>query len=185
MPYIKEEDYQNMLSQIKGNAEVLDPYIDLKNDIENDKQVVKSGEIEGILLRDVAKKFGCRERVRNLETGKVVRVKPFRLTDRVYNVVSKRILHRVLKDISAQVEPITASGFDAEDRARRLVNQFANLGINSVGRVISWSGNHAFVVAVVTDDDNLIVEFVETDTKQIVQVGSGKYDLHDSLIIIS
>ena len=95
------------------------------------------------------------------------------------------MLTRILEETAVDAIQWQAEGYDCEDIARKFVTRCCDLGINSVGRVMAWSGSHAFCVAIVQDGASVDFVFVEPQTDQIVEKFEGMYDISDALIIIS
>lgn len=172
-------------SRVKGTLLKVDPFADLKAAIAEDVREVDANTVANALLNRICIPHNCREDVFIMEEGRSVRGQPFRLTDRHYKVVSRDMLARILDETKVDALEYEAQAFDCEDFARRLVSRAVSLGINSVGRVMSWSGEHAFNIAIVQRGDGVEVVFIESQTDQIVTVLEGNYDLSNALIVIS
>ena len=137
------------------------------------------------LLDKVCIPYGCREKVFIMEKGDSVRAQPFRLTDKYYKVLPIDRIQLVLDKTKVDEIEWEAEEYDCDDIARKLVTRCVDLGINSVGRIMSWSGEHAFCIAIVYDGDELDFVFIEPQTDEIITSLEGKYDLSNALIIIS
>lgn len=161
-----------------------DDFSELKAAIADNAKEFTSADIGNAMIMNPVIRT-ARENAFVMETGKHVKVQPFRLTDSNFKVVSKDMLERILSETKIDAIEYTAESMDCEDFARFFVNKCVSLGINSVGRVFSWTGKHAFCVAVVYTDTGLDFLFIEPQSDEIVEVGEGMYDLENSLIIIS
>lgn len=161
---------------------------EINNLIAQDAVEVGADVVAEALLNDVCVKHGCREKVFIMEKGDFVRAQPFRLTDSQYQVVSKQTIKQILDTTAVDKIDWEAEEYDCDDIARKLVTRCVDLGINSVGRVMSWSGKHAFCIAVVQGEDtetSIEFVFIEPQTDEIITSLEGKYDLSNALIIIS
>ena len=191
MPYIKARewaDIQQKLAQGRSAAEPpdADRFADLKRQIKRDAKVVKADIVANDLLNKVCIPFNCRESAFIMEKGESVRTQPFRLVDSEYNIVSLTTIGRVLKETKVDEIEWTSESYDCDDIARKFVTRCADLGLNSVGRVMSWSGGHAFCVAIVkTGGRDVDFVFIEPQTDEIIEPGKGKYSLENALIVIS
>lgn len=179
---LKEENDKLKTNTVSGTVS---DQSELMAAIAGDASEVDANTIANALLNKVCVPHNCREDAFVMEKGESVRVQPFRLTDSSYKVVSRSMLERILKETQIDAIVWQESDYDCEDIARKFVTRCVDLGINSVGRVMSWSGNHAFCVAVVKDGNGVDFVFLEPQTDQIVDVLEGKYDLNNALIIIS
>lgn len=167
----------------------VDPHEVLKVAIQSDVKAYDANTIAQALLHEVIapkdNRKQCRENVMVIENGETIPVQPFRLTDATYKVVSRQMLGRILEETAVDAIEWQAEGYDCEDIARKFVTRCCDLGINSVGRVMAWSGGHAFCVAVVQDGASVDFVFIEPQTDKIVEKFEGMYDISDALIIIS
>ena len=153
--------------------------------IARDTVEVEANTIANTLLNEICIKQNCRENVFIMEEGKGINAQPFRLTDSIYRVVSRQMLNSILEETKVDVIQWQSESYDCEDIARKFVTRCADLGINSIGRVMSWSGQHAFCIAIVQKGDGVEPVFIEPQTDQIITKMEGKYDLKNALIIIS
>ena len=183
MPYIKSADWCRIQQQLRKPES--EDFSDLKLAIAEDAQNYSANDIANTLLNDVCVKLNCREEAFVMEKGESVRVQPFRLTDGTYKVVSRSMLTRILEETQIDAIAWQAESRDCEDIARDFVSRCVQLGINSVGRVCSWSGTHAFNIAIVQEGDGVEFVFIEPQTDEIITILEGKYDLSNALIIIS
>lgn len=129
---------------------------------------------------------GARFHAFNMETGEVVKVQPFVLTDAHFQIPTRQ----EFEDQLAVLDPgvWVEESNDCEDIARKAVQSFHEAGIKSTGRVFSWSGGHAFCVAIVQDDNGIDALFFEPQTKRVLgpdKLGKGNYCLDNVLMIIS
>lgn len=184
----EESDDQDARFQ-PPETKAADSHGDLKMDIQADVKEYDANTIAQALLHEVIapkdNRNQCREKVMVIENGETIPVQPFRLTDSNYKVVSRDMLTRILEETAVDAIQWQAEGYDCEDIARKFVTRCCDLGINSVGRVMAWSGSHAFCVAIVQDGASVDFVFVEPQTDQIVEKFEGMYDISDALIIIS
>ena len=181
---LKQENQR--LKEKQSNAPPTAPdFAELKAAIEADAITVDANTIANMLLNDVCIKHDCRENVFIMEKGESVKGQPFRLTDSAYQVVSREMMQRILKETRVDAIEYEAQDFDCEDFARHLVSRAVSLGVNSWGRVFGWSGHHAFNIAIVQKGDGVEAVFIEAQTDQIVNVFDGKYNLSNALIVIS
>ena len=192
MPYVKVAEWREIQAKLASMKDTPPPptfigedHAGLKSDIAQDAVEVHADVIAQGLLEDVCIAKNCRENAFVMEEGKSVRTQPFRLTDSSYKVVSREMLKRILEETQVDAIKWQAEGYDCEDIARKFVTRCADLGVNSVGRVMSWSGKHAFCIAVVQLGTDIEFVFIEPQTDQIIDAGSGKYDLENALIVIS
>lgn len=172
-------------SRVKGDLLELGPFADLKAAIAKDVREVDANTIANALLNTICIPHNCREDVFIMEEGRSVRGQPFRFTDSTYKVMSRQMLQRVLQETQIDAVEWQQNSYDCEDIARKFVTRCVDLGINSVGRVMSWSGKHAFCVAIVQSGDGVDFVFLEPQTDQIVTRLEGNYDLSNALIVIS
>lgn len=162
---------------------------DLKAAIQADVKAYDANVVGQALLHQVIapreNRKQCRENVMVVESGETVSVQPFRFTDAVYKVVSRDMLKRIIDETKVDAIQWQSEDYDCEDIARKFVTRCCDLGINSVGRVMAWSGGHAFCVAIVQDGASVDFVFIEPQTDQIVTDFTGMYDISDALIIIA
>ena len=162
---------------------------DLKAAIQADVKVYDANVIGQALLHQVIapreNRKRCRENVMVVESGETVSVQPFRFTDAVYKVVSRDMLKRIIDETKVDAIEWQSEDYDCEDIARKFVTRCCDLGINSIGRVMAWSGGHAFCIAIVQDGASVDFVFIEPQTDQIVTDFTGMYDISDALIIIA
>lgn len=190
MPYIKSSDWHDIQERLRkvsesGNTQLKETFTGLKRAIERDVKAFSQNEIANAMLNELCIKFGCRESAYVMEEGRSINVQPFRLTDGTYKVVSRNMLQRILRETKVDAIEWQSDSYDCEDIARKFATRCADLGINSVGRVMSWSGRHAFCIAVVQSGDGVAFEFIEPQTDEFIEVLEGKYDLSNALIVIS
>lgn len=190
MPYIKKADWNSLQLKLKTLKAIAD---DRKEDsrLSELKEHIKS-DIRKVHIRDISQlmintciQHDIRYEANVPETGKKYRVQPYELTDFVYNVVSKDTLTRILKETDVDRAAYKPDDHDCEDFARELVSVCHKLGINSVGRVFSDTSRHAFNIAIVKDDKEISVEFIEPQNDAFVKPNTNGYELADALIIIS
>lgn len=173
-----------------GNAAAAPPaHEDLKAAIQADLKGYDANVIGQALLHQVIapreNRKQCRENVMVVESGETVSVQPFRFTDASYKVVSRDMLDRILKETKVDAIEWQSEAYDCEDIARKFVTRCCDLGINSVGRVMAWSGGHAFCIAIVQDGASVDFVFIEPQTDAIVTDFTGMYDISDALIVIA
>jgi len=166
-----------------------DAHAGLKADIQADVKVYDANIIANTLLHEViapkSNRNQSRESVMSMETGETLKVQPFRLTDATYKVVSREMLQRILDETKVDAIEWQAEEYDCEDIARKFVTRCCDLGINSVGRVLAWSGQHAFCIAIVQDGPSVDFLFIEPQTDAIITEFTGNYDISNALIIIA
>lgn len=146
---------------------------------------ISAGDLANELLQQIVIPYNAREKVRVPETGEMVEVQPFRLTDSTYQLPTKdEVLSAIEKTKVNEIEYV-AEEWDCEDFARCFVSKMHEQGIKSAGRVLAWSGNHAFNIVAVQGDPVEFV-FVEPQTDEIVvPYSKDKYNIENCLIIIS
>lgn len=161
-------------------------FSELKQAIKDNAQKVDSGAIGQAILHQVCIPYDCRKDAFVMETGATIRVQPFELTDSTYKVVDREMLARILRETEVDAVKWRAEEEDCEDIARRFVQRCVDLGINSVGRVLSVKGKHAFCVAIIADGHDLEVVFLEPQTDEIVNPKpNSKYDLTNAFMVIA
>ena len=192
MPYIKASEWkatQDKIAELEKRATdgnvVHDPFAGLRQAIDDDSEDVSSADIGNALLNQVCVTMDCRETAFIMEKGESVRTQPFRLTDGTYKVVTRETIERLVKETKVNEIEWTAEEYDCDDIARKFVTRCVDLGLNSVGRVMSWSGKHAFNIAVIREGDGIEFVFIEPQTDEFVVAGVGNYSLENALIIIS
>ena len=192
MPYIKASEWkatQDKIAELEKQATqgnvVHDPFAGLRQAIDDDSEDVSSGEIANALLEQVCVGMDCRESAFIMEKGESVRTQPFRLTDGTYKVVTRETIERLVKETKVDEIEWTAEEYDCDDIARKFVTRCVDLGLNSVGRVMSWSGKHAFNIAVIREGNGIEFVFIEPQTDEFIEPGEGAYSLENALIIIS
>ena len=192
MPYIKASEWkatQDKIAELEKQATqgnvVYDPFAALRQAIDDDSEDVSSGEIANALLNQVCVGMDCRESAFIMEKGESVRTQPFRLTDGTYKVVTRETIERLVKETKVDEIEWTAEEYDCDDIARKFVTRCVDLGLNSVGRVMSWSGKHAFNIAVIREGNGIEFVFIEPQTDEFIEPGDGAYSLENALIIIS
>lgn len=170
-------------------AKKADAHAGLKADIQADIKVYDANTVAQAMLHEVIapknNRNQSRESVMSMETGETLKVQPFRLTDATYKVVSREMLDRIMAETAVDAIEWQAEDYDCEDIARKFVTKCCDLGINSVGRVMAWSGQHAFCVAVVQDGPSVDFVFIEPQTDEIITEFTGNYDISNALIIIA
>ena len=202
MPYIKASEWKatqdkivRLEDRLSNATEVVaapaqnvsgnDPFEGLKQAIADDAKEVSASDIGNALLNQICIPYKCREDAFIMETGKTVRAQPYRLTDSKFNVVSRDVLERLVSETKVDDIEWTAEEYDCDDIARKFVTRSVDLGLNSVGRVMSWSGGHAFCIAAVQDGNGVKFVFIEPQTDQFIEPGEGNYSLENALIIIA
>lgn len=145
---------------------------------------ISANDLANALMEEFIVKHKSREEVMIPETGETVKVQPFRLTDAEYKLPTRDELEKAIKETNVNEMEYEATDWDCEDFARRFVSKMHEQGIKSAGRVMAWSGNHAFNIVAVQGDPVDFV-YVEPQTDKIVELGDGNYDVSDALIIIS
>ncbi|MDE0016084.1 MAG: hypothetical protein OXU51_07860 [Candidatus Poribacteria bacterium] len=179
------------------SAQKADAHAGLKADIQADMKVYDAGVVGQALLHKVCIRDGnrdfCRSEEMEIETGDIKRVQPFKLTDAKYTVLTRDMLNRVLSETEVDKIEWQAEAYDCEDIARKFATRCCDLGINSVGRVLSASGEHAFNIAIIQDGASVDVVFIEPQTDQFVEPVSFKpgteehnnYNMYNASMIIS
>lgn len=172
---------------------------DLKAAIQADLKPYPATIVGNALMNQVALRNGntdfCRHEALVMETGKTKRVQPFVTTDATYDVLSREMFDRALKETHIDKIKWVAEEMDCEKIAREFVNIFAELGVtDSVGRIFAASGEHSFNVVLVQNGDTVVVLFVEPQTDEYVEPVSfnpetkkekNKYNIYDALIVLS
>ena len=162
------------------NGEVSSP--DPEQDVPDG--VISAGDLANELLNQIVIPHNAREVVMVPETGEMVKVQPFRLTDSTYHLPTKDELVAAIEKTKVDEIEYKAEEWDCEDFARRFVSKMHEQGIKTAGRVMAWSGNHAFNIVAVQGDPVEFV-FVEAQTDEIVDLGKGNYNIENCLIVIS
>ena len=129
----------------------------------------------------------ARELVMKPETGVMEKVQAFRFTDGTFMVPSRETFERLVRETKIDEIEWVKNVSDCEDICLRFNAKCIELGINSCGRIMSWSGGHCFIISIVRDSDSLGFAFLEPQTDQLLtdEVGDGKYSLEDCLIIVN
>ena len=129
----------------------------------------------------------ARELVMKPETGVMEKVQSFRFTDGTFMVPSRETFQRIVAETNIDEVEWVKEVSDCEDICLRFNAKSIELGINSCGRIMSWSGGHCFIIAIVRDDESLGFAFLEpqTDTFLTDEIGEGMYSLENCLIIIN
>lgn len=160
-------------------------FSELSEAIRESVRDVDVSEVANLLLNKVCIPLNCREDAFIMETGETVRAQPFRTTDKIYSVPTFEMLQRVLRETQVDAIKWQRETMDCEKIARLFTTRCCDLGIDSVGRVCSWSGGHAFCVAIVFKGENLDVVFIEPQTDEIITELTGKYDLTNAFMLLS
>ena len=179
-------------------AQKVDIPTGLKADIQADLKVYDANTVGQALLHKVCIRNGnrnfCRSEEMEIETGDIKRVQPFKLTDAKFNVLTREMLDRVLAETEVDKIEWRAEEMDCEKIARKFCSVFTDLGIDSVGRVLAASGEHAFVIALVQDGASVDVVFIEPQTDAYIEpvsfdpasgVEVDKYNMYNASMIIS
>ena len=191
MPYIKAAEWKQIQERLNNPPQVIqapqksDIDADLKKVIDENKKAFNVGELMHAMTYKVVVPLKCREDGFIMEKNESVRVQPFRFTDSRYQVLDRETLIHVLKETKIDAKKYEREGYDCEDFARKLVQRFVDLGVNSVGRVFSWSGEHCFNVACVYSGDDIEIVFLEAQTDAIIDKLEGNYNLDNALMIIA
>jgi len=146
---------------------------------------ITAGDLGNEILQQIVIPHNARESVMIPETGEMVKVQPFRLTDGSYQLPTKDEVLAAIEKTKVDEIQYVVEEWDCEDFARRFVSKMHEEGIKTAGRVMAWSGNHAFNIVAVQGDPVDFV-FVEPQTDEIVVLYSeDKYNIENCLIIIS
>ena len=130
----------------------------------------------------------AREYVMHPETGRVEKMQAFRFTDGTYRVPTREMFQRIVDETKIDEIEWVAEKSDCEDISLRFNARCIELGLNSCGRVMSWSGGHCFIIAVVRDEEGLGFACLEPQTDKILssdELGEGSYSLENCLILIN
>lgn len=146
--------------------------------------VISANDLANALMQEFIVKHKSREEVMVPDTGEVVKVQPFRLTDAEYKLPTRADLEKAIAETKVDELEYEATDWDCEDFARRFVSKMHEQGIKSAGRVMAWSGNHAFNIVAVQGNPVDFV-YVEPQTDKIVELGDGNYDVSNALVVIS
>lgn len=162
-------------------------FAELIEAIKADAKMFTADEVAEALMQKVCIPYDSREAVFIMETGEKHRAQPFRLTDSEYMLVTEATMLRVLKETKVDEIEWQAEKYDCEKISKKLVMRCIELGLNSVGRVTAWSGEHAFCIAAVRDGKHGInFMCIEPQTDQIVVPNSEqKYNISNALMILS
>ena len=147
---------------------------DIKASIQDDVKVYDAVVVGQALMNQVAQRHGnndfCRHEAFIMETGETKRVQPFVTTDAKYSVPTEAMLKRILKETDIDRIKWIAEEMDCEKIAREFVDACAELGLtDAVGRIFGVSGNHAFIVALVQDGENVGVKFIEPQNDKFIE----------------
>lgn len=159
---------------------------DLKDVIAADVKPYKVAEVINAAMNHPMLR-NARELVMKPETGQMEKVQSFRLTDGTFMVPSREVFERVVLETKIDEVEWVKDVTDCEDISLRFNARCIELGLNSCGRVMSWSGGHCFIIAIVRDEDSLGFVFLEPQTDQFLtdEVGEGQYSLENCLILIN
>ena len=129
----------------------------------------------------------ARELVMKPETGQMEKVQSFRFTDGTFMVPSRETFERLVAETKIDEVEWVKEVSDCEDICLRFNAKCIELGINSCGRIMSWSGGHCSIIAIVRDGDSLGFSFLEPQTDKFLtdEIGEGMYSLENCLIIIN
>lgn len=191
-----DEDASFRVSEAETETQ---PTGDLKVDIQNDLKSYSATIVGNALMNQVCLRNGntdfCRHEALVMETGKTKRVQPFVTTDATYEVLSREMFDRALKETEVDKIKWVAEEMDCEKIAREFVDVFAEIGVtDSVGRIFAASGEHAFNVVLVQNGESVDILFVEPQTDEYVEPVSfnpetqekqNKYNIYDALIVLS
>ena len=168
--------------------ETVDAEAVLKDDIETDVRTYGVQNVVAGLMANPKLK-NAREKVMDPSTGELREVQAFRLTDGTFRVPSIEMVERIVAETDIDEIEWVKGVQDCEDISLRFNAKCLELGINSCGRVLSWSGGHCFIICMAYDaTGTLVFKFLEPQTDQFLsdeQVGSGMYSLENCLIIIN
>ena len=158
---------------------------DLKRVIDENKRGILTEELV-IAFSKTILRTGSRELAFSPDKGVYEPIQPIRFPDSRYQLLDKETLIYLLKETNIDKIKYQKEVMDCEDIARALVQRCSDFGINSVGRVFSWSGGHSFNIAAVYNEDSEIeFVFIEPQTDQIITELTGQYDISNALMIIS
>ena len=159
---------------------------DLKARIASDVKPYKVAEVINAAMNH-PKLRHARELVMKPETGVMEKVQSFRLTDGTFMVPSREVFERVVLETKIDEVEWVKDVADCEDISLRFNARCIELGLNSCGRVMSWSGGHCFIIAIVRDGDSLGFAFLEPQTDEFLTdaLGEGQYSLDNCLILIN
>ena len=199
-----EDESEEQESESEAEAEPepepeIDASADTGNEVDPEERFSEESELATLDVRsfsaaDVAnaimnhpKLRHARELVMKPETGVLEKVQAFRFTDGTFMVPTREAFEQLVKDTKIDEIEWVQDVSDCEDIALRFNAKCIELGMNSCGRVMSWSGGHCFIIAVVRDGDSLGFAFLEPQTDQFLtdEVGEGMYSLENCLIIIN
>ena len=168
---------------------------------ENSEAVPRQSELQALVEKD-AKLFpadavaraickhpilgSAREDVFIMEEARSIKAQPFRLTDGNFRVLSRPMIEKVVAETKIDQVKWMEDVSDCEDIALRFNARCLELGFNSCGRVLSWSGGHCFILFIVRgEDDELDFLFLEPQTDAFIEPGEGQYSMENTLILIN
>ena len=96
------------------------------------------------------------------------------------------VIERIVQETKIDALDWSADVSDCEDICLRFNSRCLELGLNSCGRVLSWSGKHCFIVFISRDENGEIdLLFFEPQTDRFIEPGEGKYNMENALILIN
>ena len=184
-------EYETRFGEVEEIHEIPDvasddtPEPELEPELEPEPDgTISANDLATAFFENVVSPNHMRESVMVPETGEMVEVQPFRFTDSQYKLPTLGDLMEALKVTKVDEIEYVAEDWDCEDFARRFVSKMHEQGIKTAGRVLSWSGCHAFNIVAVQGNPADFV-FIEPQTDAIVTEFTDKYDLSNTLVIIS
>ena len=188
MPYIRSKEWariQNELSRATSEKSSAPDFTDLKKAIKEDLVRFGANDVANAMIRHPVVRR-CRESAFVMETGETVKTQPFRLTDGTFFVLSRPVIERIVQETKIDALDWSADVSDCEDICLRFNSRCLELGLNSCGRVLSWSGRHCFVVFISRNEGGeLDLLFFEPQTDRFVEPGEGMYNMENALILIN
>ena len=109
------------------------------------------------------------------------------MVDGKYRVVSKTVFDEVLLNTKVDSIEWLEDVQDCDDISLLFVARCVRLGLNSVGRIMSWGGGHCFNLVIARDEnDKPKFYYLEAQTDQWIEEEDlkGMYSMENALIVI-
>ena len=171
MPYLRRKEYNRLMDELKAYK-----YFGFRARIRQDAEMVHWTEVADAAAEN---EFIMSASYRD-EPGLII-------VDSNYRVVSKGMMDEIVEFTMIDDLDWKEDVQDCDDIALLFVARCVRLGLNSVGRVLAFSGGHAFNVILARDEDEeLKFYFFEPQLDGWLKPSNmdGIYDVTNSLMVI-
>lgn len=170
---------------VEDTSEDAAPFSELRSAISEDASLFTAGDVMQAYLKH-PELIKARETVWDMDSGKERKMQPVRLTDGNFKVLTKPMIEQVVAETKIDEVEWAADVSDCEDICLRFNSRCLELGFNSCGRVMSWAGQHCFIVFLYRDETNKLgFLFFEPQTDQFITEFVDNYSLENCLIVIN